>query len=291
MDLDHVVGELYALPPAEFTAARKAKVAEARRAGNRQLATAINELRRPTASAAVVNHLVRRHPELIDDLLALADDLRQAQNALAGDDLRRLSARRNQVVSALVDEGHRVAADQQHPLTAAGQSELTATLQAALADPEAAEAVRSGRLTSALQYSGFGLGSANVDASPPGRRTERPAQPRRAGPLRVVEEPQREEIAAATAVLTTAERRLAEVAEAASRADEAVTDTQRRRQEAAGRIAELERQLTQAREDERQAARELRAQEKERDRAARLVQAARHRLEQAQQALNRRKRQ
>lgn len=290
MDLDHVAGELYALPRAEFTAARTAKVAEARRTGNRQLAATINELRRPTTSAAVVNVLVRRRPELIDDLLALADDLRRAQSALAGDDLRRLSARRNEVVSALVDEGHRVAADQQHPLTAAGEGELTATFQAALADPDAAEAVRSGRLTSALQYSGFGLGSADLDTTPSARRTERPVRPRRAEPLRVVAQVDPEEVAAATAAVTAAQSRLDEVQQAAAHADEAVIDTQRRRQEAAGRITELERQLTQARDDERQAARELRAQEKERDRAARMLQAARHRLERAQEALNRRKR-
>lgn len=288
MDLDDAADELYALPPDQFTAARKVKAGEARKAGDRLLAREIGELRRPTVSAATVNQLTRQRPELIDDLLALGDEMRQAQAALAGDDLRKLSARRNDVVSTLVDEGRRLAADRQHPLTASGESEMTATLQAALADTDAAEAVRSGRLTSALQYSGFGTTSGDVVARPAKRPTEKPAQPQRPA-LRVVEEPRRDEAAAARAALTAAQRRLDEVERAAARADEAVADVQRRRQEAAVRIPELERQLAQARDDERQAARDLRAMEKDRDRAARAAQAARHRLEQAQPALDRRK--
>lgn len=290
MDLDDVAADLYSLPPDEFTAARKARATEARSSGDRLLAKAIGELRRPTVSAAIVNLLTRSQPELIDDLLALADEMRQAQAALAGEDLRRLSARRNEVVSALVDEGRRLAAEQQHPLTASGESELTATMQAALADPDAAEAVRSGRLTSALQYSGFGMASGAVQASPPKRRPEKPAQPRKAAAAapQAAEEPRRDEVAAATAALTAAQGRLDEVAEIASRADETVADTQQRREEAGKRITELERQLAQARDDERQAARDLRAQEKDRDRAVRVTQAARRRVEQAQEALDRR---
>ena len=287
MDLDDAADDLYALPPDEFTAARKAKATEARRAGDRQLAKTIGELRRPTVSAAIINQLTRGHPELIDGLLTLADEMRQAQVALAGEDLRQLSARRNEVVSALVEEGRRLAAEQQHPLTASGESEMTATMQAALADPDAAEAVRSGRLTSALQYSGFGMASDVVQAQPLKRRTERPAPPPRAAAApHDAQEAHRKEVAVATAALTAAQSRLDEVAEVASRADKAVADTQRRRREAAERIAELERQLAQARDDERQAAREVRAMEKDRDRAARLVQAARRRVEQAEQTLS-----
>lgn len=293
MDLDDAADELYALPPEEFTAARKVKVAEARKAGDRQLAKEIGELRRPTVSAATVNQLTRRRPELIDDLLALGDEMRQAQAALAAGDLRKLSARRHEVVSSLVDEGRRLAAEQQHPLTAAGESELTATLQAALADPDAAGAVRSGRLTSALQYSGFGTVTGDLVARPAKRPTEKPAPPKKAA-LRLVpepppEEPRREEATAAKEAMTAARGRLDEVEQAASRADEAVAEVQRRRQEATERISELERQMTQARDDERQAVRVLRTQEKARDRSARVVEAARRRVEQAQQALDRRK--
>lgn len=291
MDIDDVAGELYARPPKEFTAARKAKVAEARRAGDRQLADDIGQLRRPTASAAIVNLLTRTRDDLIDDLLELADELRHAQRSFAGDDLRRLSARRTTIVAALVEEGRRLAADQHNPLTAAVESELTATLQAALADPEAAELVRSGRLTSALRYSGFGMPSGAAETAPPQRRRLGLAKPRLTMAPRPSDEgaeSRRADLGAAQEAVAAARSRLDEVQQAATRAGESVAAMLARRQEAAERITAAERLLSQARDDERQAAKELRLLERDRDRAVRAAAAARQRMEQAQQVLDRR---
>lgn len=290
MDLDDVAGELYGLPADEFIAARTARVAEARKSGDRQLATAIGRLRRPTASAAIVNLLTRRSPDLLDDLLDLAAELRRAQSALAGADLRRLSTRRIHVVTALVDEGRRLAAELQQPASTQIESELTATLQAALADPEAADQVRSGRLTSALQYSGFGMLPMGGEVGPPPRRRQEPVRSR----LTAVPEPsherkaKRDDAGAAKDAAAAARHRCSELEQAAGRAEDAVETVQTRRQEAAGRISEVERLLAQARDDERQAARELRVLERDRDRAVRAAAAARQRMEQAQQALDRR---
>lgn len=290
MDLDDVADELYGLPPAEFTAARTAKVAAARRGGDRQLATAIGELRRPTASAAIVNQLTRKRQHLIDDLLDLAAPLRQAQAARAGDELRRLSTRRKQVVASLVEEGRRLSADQGHPPTGQLERELTSSLQAALADPDAADAVRSGRLTSAVQYSGFGsaVGAGAADPRPEhaqhrvqrARRRTRPAAPE-------VERARGEEKAAAAAALAAARSRLDDAEVAASRTQEAVSSMQATQQEAADEITELQGRLAQARGDERQAASALRGLVKDRDRAVRAARAVRRKVEMAQQALDR----
>ncbi len=287
MDLDGVADELYGLPPAEFTASRNAHIAQARRSGDRQLAAAIGELRRPTASAGIVNSLTRQRPDLIDELLALGVDMRQAQAALAGADLRRLSERRTTLLTALVGAARRLPAQQQHPMAPQLETEVSATLQAALADPEAAQAVRSGRLTAALHYSGFGLEAA-VDATPEqgGGSHRARGQLRLAPPPPGEDEVNQAKLAAAAQTLDVARERLAELEQVLARADAATADVQRRRQAEADRITSLEQQLVQARADEREAAAVVRARDKDRDKAARAAQSARDRVEQAQRALD-----
>ncbi len=154
---DVIAGELYGLVPERFTAVRNARAKEARGAGDKALADAIGSLRRPSVSAWLVNLLARNAPRELDEFLSLADQLRAAQVSLAGDELRRLSGQRHRVVAALVREALRLADRNDHPTGVAVEREVTSTLEAALADQEAADAVRSGRLMTALRYSGFGL--------------------------------------------------------------------------------------------------------------------------------------
>jgi chromosome segregation ATPase len=156
MDLETVADELYALSPAEFTSARDARASDARKAGDRDLAASIKSLRRPTKSAWLANVLVRRRREQIDELLDLGETMREAQQQLAGEELRQLSRRRHELVSALGQQARDLARESSRPATDEMVLELEATLEAALADPAASDAVRSGRLTSALSYSGFG---------------------------------------------------------------------------------------------------------------------------------------
>jgi len=156
VDLAQVADELYRLDPADFMAGRDEQVRRARDAGEKDLGDAIKKLRRPTVSASLVNRLVREAPDQVDDLLDLGESLRAAQEALAGDELRRLSARRRPVINALTAEAKRLAAESGRTVSDAAEREVEATLEAALADPAAAEAVRSGRLTTALVYAGFG---------------------------------------------------------------------------------------------------------------------------------------
>ncbi|MGI8754204.1 MAG: hypothetical protein ACR2MN_18180 [Acidimicrobiales bacterium] len=156
MDLDDVADELYGLTPGEFTSTRTARAAAARQAGNRELATAIKELRRPTTGAWLANLLEReRHDELLA-LLELGEETRRAHSKLDAEDLRRLSRQRRQVVAALSHDARRLARDIGLPVSDAVGRELEETLEAAFADPGASEAVRSGRLTTALSYSGLG---------------------------------------------------------------------------------------------------------------------------------------
>ncbi|MEH0841797.1 hypothetical protein V6U81_05295 [Micromonospora sp. CPCC 205711] len=153
-----LVRELYRTPPDRFVAARDAAVAEARRAGDAAGARQIARLKRPTVAAWLVNLLALDRPELVADLAPLAEALRAAQRDLKGAKLRELSAQRRAVVAALVAEVRRIAAATPDA-PGAGKlplGEVESTLNAALADPEVAEQVRSGQLLRAAHYAGFG---------------------------------------------------------------------------------------------------------------------------------------
>ena len=159
--------DLYALPPEEFTAARDAAARQARDQ-DRALAAALKALRRPTVPAWLVNVLVRREPALVGQLLELGAGLAEAQRAGQGDALRALGDQRRALVEAVTD---RAVALGGRPVTAAVRAEVAGTLEAALADGPSGAAVRSGRLTRALSYAGFGgvdLADAVADALPDG---------------------------------------------------------------------------------------------------------------------------
>lgn len=158
MDLDTVADELYGLPPGEFTAARALRASEAKKAGDRALATSIGGLRRPSKSAWLVNILARRQRELVGELLEVGHAMREAQAQLAGGDIRTLSRRRHGMISALATKAPDIAAAAGETLSDGTLRELGATLAAASADEAAGEAVRAGRLTAALSHSGFGSG-------------------------------------------------------------------------------------------------------------------------------------
>jgi hypothetical protein len=164
---DPIADELYGLPVSEFTTARDREVAAARQAGDRALAAELKKLRRPTAGAWLTNQLVRRRGDDVTALLDLSSALRDAQAQLAPGDLRRLSQQAQQAVTALGREARRLAGDAGQRAGDAALREVEDTLHAAVADPAASDAVRAGRLTSALTYAGFGATDADVGRRAP----------------------------------------------------------------------------------------------------------------------------
>ncbi|MEX5719089.1 hypothetical protein, partial [Geodermatophilus maliterrae] len=158
MDLDEVADELYGLPPGEFVAARTAAARRARAAGDRALAGEIGALGRPSTAAWACNALVRDRPDEIAGLVELGDLLREAQQTLAGDELRALGTQRSRLLAALTRQARVLAARLGHPLSEAVAGQVEETLRAALADADAGEALLGGRLTGALSYQGMGPG-------------------------------------------------------------------------------------------------------------------------------------
>ncbi len=176
---DDVADELYGLAPERFTASRDERASEARAAGDRERAERIKKLRRPTVSAWLSNRLARDRAQDIQALIRLGRDIGAAQAGLSGDELRRLSRRRVDAVAALVTHAKELARTEGQAVSAAVLEEVTSTLEAALADRAAGEALQSGRLTGALRYSGLGLDVAPTAPAGSGRRTPTGA---RAGP-------------------------------------------------------------------------------------------------------------
>jgi hypothetical protein len=154
-ELDDIVRELYVLPPADFVTARNELVRKARAAGSREVAERLQQLRRPTRSAWLVN-LLASDPGAMQRLSALGRELRDAQTGLVRTELRNLAEQRRQLIADLMDRAKAHATEAGLRLTPTVLSEVEATLQAALVDLAGALTVRNGRLVRPLSHSGFG---------------------------------------------------------------------------------------------------------------------------------------
>lgn len=153
MDLNEVADKLYAVSPEHFAVRRDALVAAARSAGERDLARLIAKLRRPVLAAALVNAVIRSEPAELTTLTELGTSMRSAQRELRGAELRELSGQRQRLLTRLVQLAGDAAG---RSLTEAVLAQVRATFEAAIADEAAEAAVLSGRLTTALSYTGFG---------------------------------------------------------------------------------------------------------------------------------------
>ncbi|MQA81281.1 MAG: hypothetical protein GEV10_22820 [Streptosporangiales bacterium] len=268
--VDDVADELYALPAGDFIAARDGRAAEVRADGDRETAAAIKKLRKPSSSAWLANMLVRHRQDEIAELADLGDALREAQTNLSGDELRSLTRQRRQLIDRLLPAARALATELGQPVSESVLQELEGTLQAALVDPSAAEAVSGGRLATAVQVeTTFGFGSAPMPApaSIDTKRRERAAAKKRA-----------EEDANDTDRVARARRKLDEAtgaADAAERtADErlaAAEDADERLAQASARVEELNAELREAREVRNRADTEAR---RARDRSTAATRAA-----------------
>ncbi len=162
-EVSEAAAELYRLTPEEFIPARDERVKALRKDGNAVAAKQVAALRKPTVGAWLVNLLVDAEPGLAEQVTALADQLRAAQEQLSGDDLRALGRQRQERVSGLVARSRALARDAGRTVTGGVlDTEVESSLRAALADPDVAREVLSGRLTHATEFTGFG----SVTATP-----------------------------------------------------------------------------------------------------------------------------
>ncbi len=272
-NVDEIADELYALPPEEFIAARDEQAATAKAAGDRALAEQITALRRPTKAAWVANQLARQRPAELDGLLNLSAALGDAQRSLDGDALRSLSTQRHQLVAAMSRTARGLAQQAGQPVSDGVEREVADILEAALADPAAAEELRRGRLTRSMSYAGFGP-AVPADARPQPRQPvepgERPADPR----VRQAEQA----VAEAEADAERARQRQQGDADAVQRAE-------RVQQDLRARVEDLSEALDTARQQEAVAAKAVREARHVHRTATRVAQGADTRAEQARARL------
>jgi hypothetical protein len=166
--------ELYTSDPAEFTGRRAELAAGARESGDAPAARAIAALRKPTRSAWVVNRLVHADPDVPSRLAALGADLRSAEESLDGRRIRELSQQRRELIGDLTRRALAEAGQRSAP--ASLQEEVSATFDAALADPEVAGDLAAGRLLRSVERAGFGFGEPSGGVAPAegGRAPARP---------------------------------------------------------------------------------------------------------------------
>lgn len=178
--LAEAVEQLYAGAPEDFVATRKTLAARARSDGDRVLATQITALRKPTVSAWALNAMARSRPDLMGDLAEFSASMRAAQSDLDAAAMRDLSRGREELLGKLVSGVEEAAQEEDgRALGAALLAEVRATFVAAIADPQAEEAVASGCLTRALSYAGLGeVDLSQALAAGPVRRARPSSLPR-----------------------------------------------------------------------------------------------------------------
>ncbi|MGV0714795.1 TolC family protein [Mycolicibacterium sp. XJ662] len=244
--------ELYAARLEEFTALRTRLAAAAKKRGDPEQAKTISAARKPTTAAWVVNRLAHADDAVRQRLIDLGARLRQAHTEMDGDRIRELSAEQRRLVDDLTR-----AAFEEAELTnpsASLRDDVTATLQAAVADADVA--ARIGRLAKAEQWSGFGgFGDSTAVFKP--TRSPKKVTAKKAEPA-----PDRDKVRAA---LKEAERAKAEADEALDelQADVATArlrhlDAQRRLEEAEAALAAAEDAFEKGKQASREAAMRLR---------------------------------
>ncbi len=251
-----IAGDLYSGLPGDFTARRDRAERSARAEGDKELGLAVKALRKPSVAAWAVNLLVRREATQIEEVLGLAGSLRSAAEALDGGELRALTKQRRALTNALTTRAAQLALECGSRLTRPVSEQVEDTLTAAMLDPGAAEAVRSGLLVRALSSTG-------LDPQDAGARADAVALPEalgtRAAPVEnhgesgpalhvvppnraVLREAARDRLAAAQHDHDAARRE-------ARRTDRAANDLQGRRLQLGNEIDELERRLAEAGSD------------------------------------------
>lgn len=241
--------DLYAVPPAAFTAARNRVSAELRKAGRAADARTVARMRKPTAALWAVNRLARDDRQAVSGFVAAVERLKQKQlrdpRAVA-DALREQRA----ALDVLVERARRLLADAGLRASPAVLRRISDTLLGAAVDGSHAEALRRGVLTEERPAPGFdAFSGARVSAAPLRLVSTRPAS---APPAR-----HDDDAAARRAEADERQRRMRRVEDLRREAEERARSVKEAEAETAAarvKLAEAQQRLKQARQAARSAA-------------------------------------
>jgi hypothetical protein len=221
VSLVDIADELYGLPLDEFTAARNARAKTDKQ---------VKSLPKPSAAAWAINQFVRSSPAKLEQVFALGEKLREAQGELDASTMRSLGQQRRSLITALAKE---------ISSTASARTEIEQTLQAAMADEDAAAAVASGRLVRALSTDGLEAADLEGAVAVPVAGTRRP-KPKKKAPSAAARTKAQAAVDAAQADREKAESTVAEL-------DEKVAGAAAAQESAGAELERLEAKLAAAR--------------------------------------------
>jgi len=293
-----VADGLYALTPAEFTAARDAAAKERKAAGETDVAAQVKALHKPSVAAWAVNQLVRREAGQVEQVLEVGAALREAQAGMSATDLKELTRQRRQLTAAVTQQARGLAAETGTRLTASVADQVEATLTAAMVDPECGRALRSGLLVAALHATGvgevdvaaavalpdaLGFAASPVEAPPPPTTPGRPD-------LRVVPDPDADAkaLAAAQEALDAAQGEVDTAQDALAGAVATVEGLEAQALQTRSEIEELQRRLAELESSQEDVEEQLSEAEDARDEAQGVLDAAASARDDAQGEVDRR---
>jgi hypothetical protein len=250
---DDRLAELFAKPPAEFTAARNLLAKELRTGGDEEEAKRVLALRRPTAALWAANQLARRDEEALEALVEATDRMRKMQGRGSGDELREAMADQRAALARLESAAEAALREAGLSVSQAALRAVQRTLQAAATgDRDLRAALRKGQLESELEPSGFEalLGAAPARSGAPVRKAKRTAKgPSKAEQRKEAAEAKRREKEAAKEAarrereLKAAEGEVQKLERKAEEADRAANEARERAREARNKLHELRSRL------------------------------------------------
>jgi hypothetical protein len=224
VELEAEIDRLYGVPLDEFVAERDTLAKQLTRAGDREAAARVKGLRKPTVGAWALNQAIRRRRPETEALIATADRLQEAQDALlSGGDPSELreATRAERTLTAALAECAEAIASESGKSGPALRDRVRATLHATAIDPEARAELETGRFTREREAVGLGAfgGTPSTTGGAPTRAPARKpsgAKPRRAGakPARPPKGPKQGESAPDRAAAREAAEREERVTEA-----------------------------------------------------------------------------
>lgn len=271
---EEIAAGLYSGPPEAFVSSRKARAEEA---GQAALAPRIMALRKPSIAAWVVNVFAQDRAEQLGEALALARELREAQDDLDAAALAKLGRERRLLTRKLAQAAGELAASRGERVTPPTLEAVEQSISAAFFDPVAATAVASGRLVRALAPSATAADIRDAVAGDlPELESLSPPAVDELRDRRVRRDVERA-IATAEKEQASAERELAD-------RDAALRELRARKDELTARVSELEAQLSRTRADLTRAERDLPEAEQRRVDATMRADAAANALDAARKA-------
>lgn len=276
-ELRAIANGLYALPLGEFVGARNDRARQAQDAGDKELSEQIRRLRKPSAAAWAINALARERSDLLQEMLDLGGELRDAQTDADGSRTRLLDRTRRELTAKAMAEAAQLSKASGGALSAPAAAGVEETLRAAITDPDAGDAVQEGLLVASFSANPFEpVDLTDVLAVPPDGLRKRPARSTRMNKGASAGDRKRRESAEA-AVTSARDKATAASEDVTARTEE----HEHLRHELASlreRAAQLERDIADTERDVRLAGTAV-------DKAERASAAARRQLDQAEDKL------